>query len=111
MNSRITLIHVADGFVARYQDQLNLVASEEMIKDQMYLEKWQKELQKEGFQVETQLETGDPVKKIIAFADKNSCDLIAMSTHGHGLFKDFLFGSVASDVRHKTNLPVLLLKA
>ncbi|MBF0206707.1 MAG: universal stress protein [Oligoflexia bacterium] len=110
MNSKITLLHVADGFAARYQEQLNLVPSEEMIKDQHYLERVQKELQQAGLMVDIYLDTGEPVKKILEYADKNNCDLIAMSTHGHGMFKDFLFGSVAADVRHQTNLPVLLLK-
>ena len=110
-NAKITLIHVADGYVARYQNQLNLANSQEMVEDQNYLEKRKVELTNEGFEVNVHLATGDPVKKILAYAKSHHCDLIAMSTHGHGIFKDFLFGSVASDVRHRTNLPVLLLKA
>lgn len=110
LKSKITLIHVADGFAARYQETLDLVPSEEMLKDQQYLKKLQEELQTAGLTVDICLETGDPVKKILEFAENNSCDLIAMATHGHGIFKDILLGSVASDVRHRTNLPVLLLK-
>ena len=39
------------------------------------------------------------------------CDLIAMSTHGHRLIGDLILGSVASEVRHRTDIPVLLLRA
>ena len=110
MKSKITLIHVADGFGARYQKQLNLTDSEEMIEDRNYLEIRVKELKTHGFDADFVLQTGDPVKKILECAHTTKCDLIAMATHGHGMFKDFLFGSVASDVRHRTAIPVLLLK-
>jgi hypothetical protein len=34
-----------------------------------------------------------------------------MSTHGHRFVKDVLFGSVANEVRHRTTVPVLLVRA
>ena len=43
--------------------------------------------------------------------DREGCDLIAMSTHGHRFVKDVLFGSVANEVRHRTTVPVLLVRA
>ncbi len=107
----LTFIHVADGFGARYQNHLNLCDSEEIIKDRAYLEKLKAEFSSEGFKVQTHLASGNPTKEILAFANANKCDLIAMSTHGHGMFKDFIFGTVASDVRHQTLIPVLLIKS
>jgi len=109
--SSLVLIHVADGFVARNQDLLNLVDSEEIEKDRAYLSKIEEELKSEGFEVSILLAKGEPVPQILNAAEKQGCDLIAMSTHGHGFLKDFIFGSVAESVRHKTNIPVLLLKA
>jgi manganese transport protein len=41
----------------------------------------------------------------------NDIDLIAMSTHGHGLLGDIIHGSTADKVRHLVDVPVLLLKA
>jgi nucleotide-binding universal stress UspA family protein len=107
---RLTLIHVADGFAARYQKSLNLVDSEEIVEDRAYLSKLDQEFKAEGFEVKTVLAMGDPVKEILNYATKENCDLIAMSTHGHGMFKDFLFGTVASEVRHRTDIPVLLIR-
>jgi nucleotide-binding universal stress UspA family protein len=39
------------------------------------------------------------------------CDLVAMSTHGHRFISDMLYGSPAESVRHRVDVPVLLLKA
>ncbi len=109
--SRLILIHVADGFVARYQSQLNLQDSEEMNTDRDYLSRQCAELSREGFEVSAMLEQGDPAARIVQIAEEKKCDLIAMSTHGHGIVKDVLLGSVASGVRHRTAIPVLLVRA
>jgi len=107
--SSLILIHVADGFMARNQRYLG--ESEEMRMDQEYLDKRVGELQAEGFTVKAILATGEPSKQILEFADKEKCDLIAMSTHGHRGLSDVILGSVADDVRHRTDIPVLLLRA
>ncbi len=107
--ARLTLIHVADGFMARNQHRLG--ESEEMRGDRAYLQQRKDELDKEGFDVAFILACGDPAKEILAQADALQCDLIAMSTHGHRLLSDFILGSVATEVRHSTHIPVLLVRA
>ena len=109
--SSIVLMHVADGFAARTQQALNLQDSEEMIADRAYLERCRKDLQAEGFSAACELGTGDPASALVLHAEKIKADLIAMATHGHGLINDVLRGSVASEVRHKTSIPVLLVRA
>ncbi|MFO0875578.1 MAG: universal stress protein [Phycisphaerales bacterium] len=108
--SRLLLVHVADGFVARYQEQLDLQDSEEIRADRAYLDRRKRELEQEGFEVATYLACGEPTRRILEVAEREGCDLIAMSTHGHGVIKDLLLGSVASSVRHRTDIPVLLLR-
>lgn len=109
--ARITLLHVADGFAARHQDALNLADSEEMVRDRAYLERRRAELASEGFQVTATLGRGEPSDEILALADREGCDLIAMSTHGHRYLADWVLGSVADSVRHRTSIPVLLVRA
>jgi nucleotide-binding universal stress UspA family protein len=65
----------------------------------------------EGFAVDTILACGEPTEHIVAIAEREGCDLIAMSTHGHRLIGDLILGSVASEVRHRTDIPVLLVRA
>jgi nucleotide-binding universal stress UspA family protein len=33
-----------------------------------------------------------------------------MSTHGHRFIKDMIYGSVANEVRHRSRVPVLLVR-
>lgn len=108
--ARITLVHVADGYVARSQKSLNLEDSEEMCKDRAYLEQRRAELAAEGFEVAATLACGEPTDEILALAEREGCDLIAMSTHGHRFLADVILGSVAEAVRHRTDIPVLLVR-
>lgn len=109
--AKVTLIHVADGHAARNFQQLRLEPSSEMVEDQAYLERRQTELSAEGLIVSVQLAWGEPAREILAFAHRMECDLIAMSTHGHRLLGDLILGSVAEAVRHRTDIPVLLIRA
>ena len=107
----VVLIHVADGFVARHYHELALQESEEMRGDRDYLEKCAKVLLDAGIDAEPMLAGGEPAEEIAAAAEREGCDLIAMATHGHRFVKDVLFGSVANEVRHRSRIPVLCVRA
>lgn len=107
----IVLIHVADGWAARNIRQLNLRESEEMRSDREYIERLSSDLAAEGFAAEAVLASGDPSSEIADAAAREGCDLIAMTTHGHRFLQDLIYGSVASAVRHITDVPVLLVRA
>jgi nucleotide-binding universal stress UspA family protein len=106
----LLLVHVADGWVARNWRQLNLRESEEMERDRDYLETVAARLAGGGIEVDAVLAGGDPSREIVQMAEREGCDLIAMSTHGHRFISDLLYGSVANDVRHRTAIPVLLVR-
>ena len=106
----VLLIHVADGFAARNANQLHLRESEEMRLDLEYLELKAEELKRDGLDADSVLAGGDPAREIAEAADREKCDLIAMSTHGHRWLKDLIYGSVASEVRHISRIPVLLVR-
>lgn len=109
--AQLCLLHVADGWVARNYNKFALRESEEMKNDRGYLDGLLESLTEEGFSVEHVLALGDPVEQIIRVAAAKEADLIAMSTHGHRFFSDFIYGSTADKVRHRVEIPVLLLKA
>jgi nucleotide-binding universal stress UspA family protein len=109
--AKILLVHVADGWAARNFNQLKLAESEEMKDDRAYLEKRSGELSGEGFSCDAVLAVGEPADEIIKLAQTRDIDLIAMSTHGHRFISDILYGATADKVRHKVDVPVLLLKA
>lgn len=106
----VVLIHVADGWAARNQHQLVLRESAEMKDDRAYLEERADALEADGIDTECVLAGGDPGPEIAAAAERENCDLVAMSTHGHRGIQDLLRGSVANDVRHHTTVPVLMVR-
>ena len=109
--SQLLLVHVADGWVARNYDQLQLAESQEMKNDRSYLESTAADLRAAGLDVSVHLAMGDPPAEILRTADREKCDLIAMTTHGHRLIGDLIFGSTINEVRHKAMVPVLLVRA
>lgn len=109
--AELVLVHVADGFVARNYNQLKLLESQEMKDDRAYLDRTADTLRAKGLTVDTTLELGDPAEGILKAAQDRQCDLIAMTAHGHRLVGDLLFGSAIHIVRHKAQVPLLLVRA
>jgi nucleotide-binding universal stress UspA family protein len=109
--SELVLVHVADGWVARNYDRLQLRESQEMKDDRAYLESTATQLRAEGVEVVTHLALGDPPDEILKTARHQQCDLIAMTTHGHRLLGDIIYGSTIDKVRHRSKIPLLIVHA
>ena len=107
--SRVVLLHVADGWAARTYGQD--AVSPEISEDNEYLKKVQAEFQGAGIAAQAELAYGDPAKEIVKWVEQKGCDLVAMSTHGHRFLADLFLGTTASRVQHKIRVPVLLLRA
>ena len=108
---RLLLVHVADGWVARHFDRLNLAESAEMREDRAYLESVRRRFLDLGLEADSELAHGEPADEIVRLAEERGADLIAMSTHGHRFLADLIYGSTANKVRHVVDIPVLLLRA
>jgi nucleotide-binding universal stress UspA family protein len=109
MNSRVALLHVADGWAARMYGAD--AVSQEVIQDKAYLEKVLAEFQAEGIPCDAALAYGDPASEIVKWIEQKGCDLVAMSTHGHRFVGDLIYGTTAPKVQHSVSVPVLLLRA
>ncbi len=109
--AEVVVLHVADGWVARNIEQLNLRESEEMKADRAYLARVVAGLRSGGVKADAVLAAGDPAKEIGAAAEREHCDLIALATHGHRLLGDVVRGSTATALRHLTRIPVLMVRA
>src|SRR5207302_10835752 len=108
-NSRLVLLHVADGWAARTYGRD--AVSREISEDTAYLEKVRAEFQSAGIPAEAELAFGEPANEIIKWVEDRGCDLVAMSTHGHRFLADVFLGTTASRVQHHISVPVLLLRA
>jgi nucleotide-binding universal stress UspA family protein len=109
MQSHVALLHVADGWAARKFGPE--AVSPEITEDKNYLEKIRAEFQEAGIPSEAELAFGEPSEEIVKWVQKNGCDLVAMTTHGHRFLADLFLGTTVTRVRHSVNVPVLLLKA
>ena len=109
MESRVVLLHVADGWAARTYGPEAI--SDEITEDKAYLEKVRHEFRAVGVNADAELAYGDPSQEIVKWVEKERCDLVAMSTHGHRFIGDILFGTTAHHVRHNIDVPLLLVRA
>jgi nucleotide-binding universal stress UspA family protein len=59
-----------------------------------------------GLSVERAVRSGEPGEQIVRFAQENAVDLVMMPTHGYGVFRSLLIGSVTAKVLHDAHCPV-----
>lgn len=107
--SRVVLLHVADGWAARTYG--SDAVSREILEDTAYLAKINAEFQAADIPADAEMAYGDPAKEIVKWVQQKGCDLVAMSTHGHRFLADVFLGTTASRVQHSISVPVLLLRA
>lgn len=65
-------------------------------------------LSEAGFEVETQLLTGEPGRELVQAAARGQADLLLLGDRGHGKIHQFLIGSTAMDAARLTSLPLWL---
>jgi manganese transport protein len=103
------LVHVAEGFGARYfggaADNL------ETRDDRAYLERLRDDARKAGVDARALLLFGSPVEELVAMVAREHIDLLVMGAHGHGPLGDILFGSTVTPVRHRVKVPVFVVRS
>ncbi len=75
-----------------------------------YLEDLAERLTAKGLRARTLAALGVPAVEIVAIAEAEKADLIAMTTHGRSGIRRFVFGSVAQEVLRAASVPVLLFR-
>jgi nucleotide-binding universal stress UspA family protein len=108
--AELLLLHVSTGWAAQWQSNLNLSDSPEMEEDREYLKRMEEELHVEGFRVSSRHAAGKPSDEILKSAREEGCDLIAMTTHGHRLLQDLIYGTTITRVRHESEVPIFLVR-
>ena len=66
-------------------------------------------LNKAGVKAESVVSFGKPAEEIVRVAEREGCDLIAMSTHGRNALGRGILGSVTDKIIHSSNLPTLTI--
>jgi nucleotide-binding universal stress UspA family protein len=113
-NAEVTLLNVCYFPVPMTVAQLpekveNAAEAEELRSCASYLEKLADRLRKQGLNVKLECLEGVAAREIVAYADTNKMDLIAMATHGKGEVA-WVLGSTAEKVVSHATVPVLLYR-
>ncbi|MGD8366127.1 MAG: Nramp family divalent metal transporter [Desulfobacterales bacterium] len=104
----LTLIHVVDSpSVQVYSGE---VYDEHTREDEQYLLEIAEELRSSDIMVEIALVFGDPARELVRFAESHKVDMLVMGSHGHRLLGDLLWGETVDPVRHRVEIPVLVVR-
>lgn len=106
-NSEIILIHILNNIGSIiYQNQME---SAEFIEDKKYIEKYCELLQQKNRQCSYVIGFGNPKSEIPKIVKEKQADILIMGAHGHKTLKDFLLGTTIDEVRHKLDVPLLIV--
>jgi nucleotide-binding universal stress UspA family protein len=112
--ARITLLHVAPpdpafvGYEAGPQSVRDNVAKQ-LHEEHKRLQAVEKQCAQRGLSVTALLVQGFPSEKILSECERMQADLIVMGSHGHGMLRHLLVGSVTDGVLRKARCPVLVV--
>lgn len=100
-------IHVVESATAKYLADAS--DDEETRKDQMRLAIYAEALEKKGYKAITCLGYHHRVKEIVRIVSISNAQLLVMGAHKHHGWKDYVFGETIESVRHKVDIPVLIV--
>lgn len=106
-DTQFIFIHVVESVAANYlQDASD---DTETRKDQERLTIYANALISKGYQVKTCLGYKNRVNEIVRLVKECDAQLLVMGGHRHRGWKDYFFGETIESVRHKVNIPVLIV--
>lgn len=102
------LIHIVESAAAiRHGED---VMDEETNQDKIILQRYASQLIDEGINIQYKLGFGDRAENIVKLVNDSHAELLVMAAHGHSGIKDLVLGSTVDTVRHKLDIPVLIVK-
>lgn len=107
-HAKYHLIHVVETALARYYGQSAM--DHETQSDEDNLKKYCENLAELGYHAIPHIGFGSPAKAIAALSKENHIELLVMGAHGHKGLKDLIFGTTVDAVRHRVDIPVLIVK-
>jgi manganese transport protein len=107
-NARYLLIHVVETAAARFHG--DKVLDRETQSDTDNLMKYQQNLKAMGYVAEIAIGYGTASQAIAGIVKNNQIELLVMGAHGHKGISDLIFGTTVETVRHKIDIPVLIIK-
>ena len=103
-----TFVHVVESAAARYFGKNTLDHETQLDYDNLL--KYREKLEQMNYKADTQMGFGNPASELARIITEQKMDLLVMGAHGHKGLKDIIFGSTVDALRHKINIPVLVVK-
>lgn len=119
MGAEITLLRIVDaansdwserGAIGKGQASTS-IKSTYVDQATAYLDRIAEQLRHGGITAHPIVKQGAPAKQIVATAKEAEADAIVMATHSRRGINRLMFGSVAEEVLHESQLPILLVRA
>lgn len=101
------LIHIVESASATLHG--HLTDDYETKKDAAQLDFLAKEMQKKSLKARGVLGYKNRTEEIIRIVQEEQIDLLIIGAHKHKGIKDFIYGSTINQVRHRLNIPVLIV--
>jgi manganese transport protein len=109
-NAKLYLLHVEEGVTSQLYGPLASTAEVEA--GDQYLHQIMRDLESQHIPVEMVVRHArTPTKEIVRYAQELQPDLVVMGAHGHKGLKDIVFGTTINAVRHKLNVPLLIVRS
>jgi manganese transport protein len=106
--AKLILLHVVEGVGGQL---FGKDAYDDEARDDLeHLDRHAEQLRAIGIEVEAVLGFGNIPKEIVRLATEKKFDLLMMGGHGHSGWKDILFGTSVSKVRHHLKIPVMVVQ-
>lgn len=102
------IIHVVETAAARYHGTKTM--DHETQSDTENLERYKSNLSDLGYDATIHVGFGSAAKAIADISNKVEIELLVMGAHGHKGLKDLIFGTTVDSVRHKVEIPVLIVR-
>jgi manganese transport protein len=107
--ARLYLLHVEEGVISQIYGAESSTAEVEA--GQRYLDSVVQSLSEMDIDVDAAIRhAANPQKEIVRYAREIQADLLVMGAHGHGGIKDLIFGNTINPVRHRLNIPILVVR-
>ena len=107
--AKVYLLHVEEGVTSQVYGGESSTAEVEL--GSQYLQRIAQSLRDQGVAVETAITHSlSPKREIVRYAHEIRPDLVIMGAHGHGGFKDLIFGNTINPVRHDLDVPMLIVR-
>jgi manganese transport protein len=102
------LIHIVETAAARYLGKATM--DHETQSDVENLQKYCMNLDQLGYKAIPHIGFGSTAREIAEISKSNHLELLVMGAHGHKGLKDLILGTTVEAVRHKINIPVLVVR-